>query len=163
MPTSLPIEEVYVNERVIKITLKNVRDKPGIAADIFRILANKGINVELIVGGPGSKGYADIAFLILESQLPKLEEVKEEILKEVNAKDMVVDKDVVLLSFYGRDLYKVPGIAYKVFNAFATGGINIEMIATSRDSLSCVIRQKFVDAAKEVVSEFLGIEVKKIY
>jgi len=156
---ALPVEEVWVNNKVVKITLKNARDKPGIAAQIFERLAEIPINVELIVQGPSIKGKADIAFLILESQIPMFEEVKDELMDNIGATDIKMDKGVAILVFQGdRGLSKRPGIAAKIFDLIAQAGVNIEMISTSSDSLSLVIREDRLDDTLEVLQEELGIE-----
>ena len=161
---ALPIEEVWVNKQVAKVILKGARDKPGIAAEIFESLAGNGINAELIVSGPASKGRADIAFLVLESQIPKLRETEEELLKEVDGKEMDIDTKVALLVFYGgRELSRKPGVAARIFDILAEAGVNIEMISTSVDSLSVVIRENRVDKAIEALQENLGIEPQENY
>lgn len=161
---ALPIEEVWVNKQVAKIILKGARDKPGMAAEIFESLAANGINAELIVSGPSSKGKADIAFLVLESQIPRLQESKEELLKEVNGREVDVDTKVALLVFYGgRELSRRPGVAARIFDILAEVGVNVEMISTSIDSLSIVIRENRVDKAIEALRENLGIEPHENY
>lgn len=161
---ALPIEEVWVNKQVAKIILKGARDKPGIAAEIFESLASGGINAELIVSGPASKGRADIAFLILGSQIPKLKEIEEELLKGVDGREVTVDTKVALLVFYGgRELSRRPGVAARIFDILAEAGVNIEMISTSIDSLSVVVREDRVDKSIEALQENLGIEPQENY
>ncbi len=161
---ALPIEEVWVNRQVAKVLLKGARDKPGIAAEIFESLAKEGINAELIVSGPASKGRADIAFLVLKSMLPKLKEKEEELLEDVDAKDIDIDNKVALLVFYGgRELSRRPGVAAKIFDILAEAGVNIEMISTSIDCLSVVIREDRVDKAIEALQEHLGVEPQENY
>ncbi len=161
---ALPLEEVWVNRSVVKIILKSIKDKPGVAAQLFEILANEGVNAELIVQGPSSKGRTDLAFLILESQLPKILEKQEEILEMVDGRDISVDKKVALLVFYGgKELSKRPGVAARVFDILAQAGVNIEMISTSLESLSIVIRENRVDDAIIALRDNLGIEPEGSY
>jgi aspartate kinase len=111
---AFPIEELWVNRKVVKVILRAVKDKPGIAAEIFEKLASKGINVELIVSGPSSKGRSDIAFLVLESQLPRIQEMEDELIEISDASGIAYDPKVALLVFYGsKEISKTPGVAGK--------------------------------------------------
>lgn len=157
---SLPIEEVWVNRKVVKITLKGARNKPGIAAEIFDILASWDINAELIVAGAGERGRTDIAFLVLESDYLKLKEREETLCSNVDAKGIKYEPKVALFVFYGdRTLSRRPGIAAKIFDIFAQAGINIEMVSASVDSISIVIPEDRVDEAYMVLQDTLGVDI----
>jgi aspartate kinase len=159
-----PVQEIWVRRSVAKVTLKNVRDKPGIAAQIFEILAEKGINAELIVSGSPAKGRNDVSFLVLESQIPDVMEIQDELIETVGGTDLKVDRKVALIIFYGgKDFYKHPGIAAQVFNLFASSGVNLDMISTSFDSICVVIREERVENALEALEEHFGIEPKEGY
>ncbi|MDI6851326.1 MAG: ACT domain-containing protein [bacterium] len=161
---AFPIEELWVNRKVVKVILRAVKDKPGIAAEIFEKLASNGINVELIVSGPSSKGRSDIAFLILESQLPQIQEMEDELIEISDATGIAYDPKVALLVFYGtREISRTPGVAAKIFNLLAEAGVNIEMIGTSVDSISIVIREELVDRAVLVLTDVLGLSVEEGY
>jgi len=161
---AFPIEELWVNRKVVKVILRAVKDKPGIAAEIFEKLASKGINVELIVSGPSSKGRSDIAFLVLESQLPRIQEMEDELIEISDASGIAYDPKVALLVFYGsKEISKTPGVAAKIFNLLAEAGVNIEMIGTSVDSISIVIREELVDRAILVLTDVLGLSVEEGY
>ena len=161
---AFPIEELWVNRKVVKVILRAVKDKPGIAAEIFEKLASKGINVELIVSGPSSKGRSDIAFLVLESQLPRIQEMEDELIEISDASGIAYDPKVALLVFYGsKEISKTPGVAAKIFNLLAEAGVNIEMIGTSIDSISIVIREELVDRAILVLTDVLGLSVEEGY
>jgi len=161
---AFPIEELWVNRKVVKVILRAVKDKPGIAAEIFEKLASKGINVELIVSGPSSKGRSDIAFLVLESQLPQIQEMEDELIEISDASGIAYDPKVALLVFYGsKEISKTPGVAAKIFNLLAEAGVNIEMIGTSIDSISIVIREELVGRAILVLTDVLGLSVEEGY
>lgn len=164
MSTKIPVEEIHINTAVVRVVLKGVRDRPGMAAEIFQILADKGINIEMIVSGPSSRGRTDIAFLILESQLPRLQEVTEEILEESIAQDIQIDPKVALITFYGtREMQRTPGVASAILNALAMAGVNVEMFSASVDSVSLVIREDRVDDARGAIVDVFGIEPESTY
>ncbi len=157
---ALPIEEVWVNRKVVKVTLKGARNKPGIAAEIFELLASQGINAELIVAGASERGRTDIAFLVLESDYLKLKDFEETLCENVQAKGIKYEPKVALFVFYGdRTLSRRPGIAAKIFDIFAQAGINIEMVSASVDSISIVIPEDRVDDAYMVLQDTLGLDI----
>jgi aspartate kinase len=160
----LPIEEIWVSTHVVKVTIRRARDRAGIAAEVFETLNNLEINVELIVHASSTKGKADIAFLVLQSQLPKIKDSCQELLDTIGGEDLLIDDKVALLAFYGhRELSRTPGIASHIFNILAEVGVNIEMISTSLDSLSLVIRSDRVHQAVEALRDHLGIEPTQSY
>ena len=159
-----PIEDVLVNRKVAKVTLRGVRDKPGIAAIIFEELSSRGVNVEMIVTGASAKGRTDIAFLVLESQIDRIKEIEEELLQAIDARDLSIDRKVALIVFYGgSEMAKTPGVAARIFNILAEAGVNIEMISTSIDSLSLVVRENRIEEAIFAIGENLGIEPREEY
>ncbi|MGB9823862.1 MAG: ACT domain-containing protein [Candidatus Hydrothermia bacterium] len=161
---AFPVEELWVNRKVVKVILRSVKDKPGVAAEVFERLASKGINVELIVSGPSSKGRSDIAFLVFESQLPQIQQMEDELLDSTDAMGIGYDPKVALLIFYGsKEISKTPGIAAKIFNILAEAGVNIEMVSTSVDSISIVIREELVERAVLVLTDALGLSVEEGY
>lgn len=143
---------------------EGVKDKPGIAAEVFEKLASQGINIELIVSGPSSKGRSDIAFLVLESQLFRIQDMENDLMESTDAMGIGYDPKVALLVFYGsKEISKTPGVASKIFNILAEAGVNIEMVSTSIDSISIVIREELVDRAVMVLSDMLGLSVEEAY
>ena len=160
----LPIEEIWVSTHVVKITIRRARDRAGIAADVFETLNALGINAELIVHASSTKGRADIAFLVLKSQLPKIQDCSQELLDIIGGEDLLIDDKVALLAFYGqKELSRTQGIASRIFTILADVGVNIEMISTSLDSLSLVIRSNRVHQAVEALRDNLGIEPTQSY
>jgi len=160
----LPVEDLWVARRVAKVTLRDARDKPGVAADLFSLLSELGINAEFILQGPARRGRADLAFLVLESELPKVMDYYDQLVEAVDAHDLQVDRKVALLVFYGsREMHRTPGVAATLFNTLAAAGVNIDMISTSLDSIAVVIREERVDDALEALREYLDLEVHEGY
>ena len=160
----LPIEEIWVSTHVVKITIRRAKDRAGIAAEVFEMLNGLGINAELIVHASSTRGRADIAFLVLKSQLQKIKDSAESLLDAIGGEDLIVDDRVALIAVYGdRSLSKTPGVAAKIFNILAEAGVNIEMISTSLDSLSLVVRSDRVQEAIEALRDHLGIEPTQSY
>lgn len=164
-PDSLPIESIWVSRKVAQVTVRGARDKPGVAADLFQHLFERNINVEMIFSGPSTRGRVNLAFLIRESDLPKVEdEIVDDITDLVDAREVVIDPKVAIITFRGTtDMLQTPGIAAFLFGLLAQAGANIELVGTCMDSISVVIRRDRLDTALDVLMENLPVEITEGY
>lgn len=164
-PETLPIESIWVSRKVAQVTVRGARDKPGVAADLFQHLFERNINVEMIFSGPSAKGRVNLAFLIRESDLPKVEdEIVDDITELVDAREVVIDPKVAIITFRGTtDMLQTPGIAAFLFGLLAQAGANIELVGTCMDSISVVIRRDRLDTALDVLMENLTVEITEGY
>ena len=123
-----------------KVTVTGVPDKPGLAARLFRGLADRNINVDMIVQNISLHGTTDISFTIPESDLAVSTEVCEGLVPQLEATGVVSDDDVARVSLIGVGMKTHPGVTALTFETLAAIGINIEMISTSSIRISCLIR-----------------------
>ncbi|HEY5108832.1 MAG TPA: aspartate kinase [Acidimicrobiales bacterium] len=131
-----------------KVTVTGVPDRPGLAAKLFRGLADRNINVDMIVQNISLHGTTDISFTIPESDLAVSTEVCEALVPELGATGVVSDDDVARVSLVGVGMKTHPGVTALTFETLAGVGINIEMISTSSIRISCLIR---ADQAEDAV------------
>jgi aspartate kinase len=136
-----------------KVTIRNVPDQPGIAAAIFRPLADAGVNVDMIVQNVSAAGHTDVSFTVPKSDLATTEPVLQQIARAVGGEDISTDRDVAKLSLVGAGMKTHPGVAADMFDALAEAGINIEIISTSTIRISCLIRAGDVDRAVRAVHD----------
>lgn len=149
------IDGVNYNTEIAKITLHGVVDRQGIAAEIFGVLGQHGMNIELISTTSIARGRADIAFAVLESYVDKACAVLKTMQDTFKTKKIAVDKNCALITIFGQALSSTPGSAGKVFGMLAGRGINIEMISASLSSVSMIVRrEKVADAVKAIRDEF---------
>ncbi len=130
-----------------KITLEEVPDRPGIAAAVFRAVAEEAINVDTIVQNVSKDGSTDISFTVPKSDLPHASQVMQGVVQEVGAARFTTDEGVAKVSLVGAGMKTHPGVAADMFSALADADINIEMISTSPIRISCVIRATDVEGA----------------
>lgn len=151
-----PIELVETKPSVAKVIVKSLPNKPGIAAELFSHLGSAGFNVEMITESGISGDLADISFAITESQAEK---AVEHLIKVSGFKtdDYVIEKGLGILTVYGKNLARQPGIAGKVFSLLAQEAINIEMISTSLTGISVLIKDSYLGPAKNLISKELGV------
>lgn len=134
-----------------KVTIEGVVDRPGIAARLFRALADVGANVDMIVQNTSLEGHTDISFTVPKSDVPSVRDVCESLVGELGAKAVHVDSDVARVSVIGAGMKSHPGVAATVFETLAANAINIEMISTSAIRISCVVKESQAEPAVQVL------------
>ncbi len=136
-----------------KVTILGVPDKPGVAARVFRPLADGGVNVDMIVQNASADGRTDIFFTLPKEDLGRAEPILKGIEDAVGAQGVTMDPHIAKVSLVGAGMKTHPGVAADMFDALADAGINIEMISTSSIRVSCVIRASEVDRAVAVIHD----------
>jgi aspartate kinase len=136
-----------------KVTVSHVPDQPGVAARIFRPLADAGVNVDMIVQNVSAQGHTDISFTLPKEDLAVAVPVLDRVAADVGATGVSTDSDVGKVSLIGAGMKTHPGVAADMFDALAEAGINIEIISTSSIRISCVVRAAEVDRAVKVVHD----------
>jgi aspartate kinase len=130
-----------------KVTIEQVPDRPGIAATIFRDLAEAGINVDMIVQNVSSAGHTDISFTVPRADVERAARCMEKIVVDTEASGFGTDERIGRVSLIGAGMKTHPGIAAKMFETLAREGVNIEMISTSTIRISCVVAEDDVERA----------------
>ncbi len=134
-----------------KVTLFGVPDQPGIAASVFRPLAEAGINVDMIVQNVSEQGHTDISFTLPEDDLDRATAILDDVASRMSAAGIVAERGIAKVSLIGAGMKSDPGVAADMFEALAEAGINIQIISTSSIRISCVIRADAVEAAVNAV------------
>jgi aspartate kinase len=146
-----------------KTTVLSVPDRPGIAARLFRALADAGVNIDMIVQNVSADGATDISFTLPKTDLPAAEPILESLSTEIEAKGVVYDPEIAKVSLVGAGMKTHPGVAADMFEALAEAGINIEIISTSSIRVSCVVRASEVERAVQAVHErFRGYAEERV-
>lgn len=130
-----------------KITITGVPDKPGIAANLFRQLADAHVNVDLIVQNVSHDGTTDISFTVPEEHASQSVDVSSAWAASHGAGVASADTAIARVSLIGAGMKTHPGVAATMFETLANEGINIEMISTSSIRISCVVRADRVERA----------------
>jgi aspartate kinase len=141
-----------------KVTLERVPDRPGIAARVFRRLADEAVNVDMIVQNVSTAGHTDISFTVPKDDLPRTTKVMEELVPEIGAEGFDADLNVGRVSLVGAGMKTHPGVAAEMFETLANEGVNIEMISTSSIRISCVVRDADVEKAVRALHRAFELE-----
>jgi len=130
-----------------KVTIERVPDRPGIAASMFRALADDGVNVDMIVQNVSTAGHTDISFTVPRDDLSRTLGVMEKLVDDTEASGFTNDPKIGKVSLVGAGMRTNPGVAAQMFEVLAAERINIEMISTSSIRISCVVDERDVEAA----------------
>jgi aspartate kinase len=153
------VETVSIDYDQVKIALLQIPDRPGIASQLFKPLADRGINVDLIIQAvQETEGVNDIAFTIPQNQLQMAEIVTRGL--EIGASSVTVDADVAKISIIGVGMVGRPEVPAQMFTALAEAGINIQMISTSEIKISCVIAASDGEAAIAAIQKTFDVPVR---
>ena len=136
-----------------EITILGVPDRPGIAAAVFRKLADETVNVDMIVQNVSAEGHTDISFTVPKSELLRIDPVIQAVAAEVGARGVQQDSEIAKISLIGAGMKSNPGVAADMFDALAEAGINIGIISTSSIRISCVVPAGEVERAVRVVHD----------
>ena len=141
-----------------KVTVLGVPDRPGIAARLFRRLADVDVNVDMIVQNVSDHGVTDISFTLPRGDLASGTEVCRRLAGEIGATGVSSDEDIARVSIIGAGMKSNPGVAATMFEVLAAEGINIEMISTSAIRTSCVVREDRVEQAVQTLHAAFGLD-----
>ncbi len=118
-----------------KVTISQVPDEPGIAARLFRSLADEEVNVDMIVQNVSVAGATDISFTVPTADTSKAEQVS----TGLGLGNVTTDDNIGKVSLVGAGMKSNPGVAAQMFETLADAGINIEMLSTSGIRISAVV------------------------
>jgi aspartate kinase len=141
-----------------KVTVVGVPDRPGIAARLFRALADEAVNVDMIEQNVSVTGLADISFTFPKADMAAATRVTEAIAGEIGAARVAPDADIARISLIGAGMKTHPGVAATMFETLAAEGLNIEMISTSPIRISCVVRAAEVERGVRALHSAFELE-----
>ena len=134
-----------------KVTVVGVPDRPGVAARLFRALADEGVNVDMIVQNTSEDGSTDISFTVPEGDLAASEATVHGLQSDLGFTGVASDAGIGRVSIVGAGMKTHPGVTATMFETLASNGINIEMISTSPILISCIIDQDKVEPAVQLL------------
>lgn len=152
------ISAVVPDTSQAKVTITGVPDQPGIAATVFRALAERDVNVDMIVQNVSEHGKTDISFTVPQDDLEASTEVGARLVAEIGAGGVASEKNIGRVSVVGAGMQSNPGVAATMFETLAEIGVNIEMISTSAIRISCVVLAGDVDRATAALHAAFELE-----
>ncbi|MET0236061.1 MAG: aspartate kinase [Kibdelosporangium sp.] len=159
------IEELAVEQAMItgvahdrseaKITVVGVPDKLGVAANIFRVIADIGVDIDMVLQNVSSThtGRTDITFTLSKSNGPNAVAALEKVRAELGFEQVLYDDHIGKVSLVGAGMRSHPGVTATFCEALARAGVNIEIINTSEIRISVLIRDTELDAAVRAIHD----------
>ena len=143
-----------------KMTLVSIADRPGIAAAIFGLLSDSGINVDMIIQNIAEAGRTDMTFSCPIDQVSKAEKSLNNAKKEglINFQDLLADQNVAKISAVGIGMRSQSGVAAKMFKTLSDEGINIKVIATSEIKISVLVDRKYLELAVQSLHDAFELD-----
>ncbi|MDX6750808.1 aspartate kinase [Geminicoccaceae bacterium 1502E] len=142
-----------------RITVVQVKDRPGIAAGLFGPLSEAGINVDMIVQSVSRDGQtANMTFTVGKADLPRATAVLEKARDAIGFEKLAADSDIVKVSVIGVGMRSHAGIAHKMFQTLAEKGINIQAISTSEIKVSVLIAEEYTELALRALHAAYGLD-----
>ncbi|MGB7273012.1 MAG: aspartate kinase [Geitlerinemataceae cyanobacterium] len=155
-PQAPPVRGVALDRNQARLAIRQIPDRPGMAARIFNLLAQHNISVDTIVQSQrcriiGDCPTRDIAFTVAQGDAQTAQQLLEPLAQKMGCLDVVVDTAVAKVSIVGAGMEGQPGVAAKLFDALAQNQINIQMITTSEIKISCVVDEAQGVSALQVI------------
>ncbi|MCB1283626.1 MAG: aspartate kinase [Microthrixaceae bacterium] len=141
-----------------KVTVTGVADRPGVAARLFRALADEGVNVDMIVQNASEEGTTDISFTVPHDELATAVSAAEALKDELGIRAVIGDPSVARVSVIGAGMRNNPGIAATMFETLAEAGINIDMISTSTIRISAAVAEEDAERAVMVLHDVYRLD-----
>ena len=143
----MKITGIAKDEKVARITVLNVMDKPGSAFKVLNAVSKAGVNVDIIIQANGRNNTNDMSFVVAEQDADKAAAALEDRKEGIGFEAVSVDKDIAKVSVVGAGMMSSVGIASLVFEALNDEHINIQMISTSEIKISCIVNRNAADRA----------------
>jgi aspartate kinase len=154
------ISAVVSDASEAKLTVTGVPDRPGVAARLFRALADRMVNIDMIEQNISIHGTTDISFTVPHADLPGALDVCRTLQAEIGATGVLSDDEIATVSLIGAGMKTHPGVSATMFETLASEGINIEMISTSAVRITCVVRRALVEQAVIVLHDAFKLEAE---
>ncbi len=155
------IRGVSMNKNEAKLTVSGVPNRPGVAAAIFKSLADSGINVDMIIQNIGKMAATDISFTVPKTEASHAVNSLKKISKKIGLKEITQDLNVAKVSVVGIGMRSHAGVAAAMFEVLGQNKINIEMISTSEIKISCVVKKTDAEKAVKLLHDKFELGKKK--
>ncbi|QDV24340.1 aspartate kinase [Aureliella helgolandensis] len=150
---SAPVSGAAMTRDEARITVQGVPDNPGTSYELFKLLADVKITVDMIVQNVGEQNRADISFTVPKEELKRAAETVRFAVTRIGATGFTSDDEVSKISVVGNGMSRQTGVAQKMFRAIADAGINIQMITTSEIKISVLVARASAQAALRAVHQ----------
>ncbi len=154
------VSGIAYNKHEAEIAVLGLEQRAGLAAEIFRPLADRDIQVDMIVQNPARDGAVDLGFTVDRDDYEQAREVIETIVAEKSGSRVIGTERVAKITVVGMGIRSHPGTASKVFEALASEGIRVRMISTSEIKISVLVDEKYLELGVRTLHEAFGLDAE---
>lgn len=154
---SMLVSGVTYNKNEARITIKNVPDKPGVAAKIFTPISDAGIVVDMIIQNTTAGDLTDLTFTVMKTDYDRAMNLLQDVSARIGADSISGSADIAKVSIVGVGMRNHSGIASTMFHILSKEGINIMMISTSEIKVSCIIEEKYTELAVRALHDAFAL------
>ena len=157
-----PVRGVALDLNQARLAIRHIPDRPGMAAELFQLLATQNISVDMIIQSQRCRVIngittRDIAFTVGQLDADITYATLQKAAPALGCGEIVVDRDIAKVSIVGAGMVHQPGTAARMFASLAQHQINIQMIATSEIKVSCVVAEKDGITALRLIHAAFGL------
>jgi len=157
-----PVRGVALDLNQARLAIRYVRDRPGMAAQLFGLLAEQNISVDMIIQSQRCRVIdgvptRDIAFTVSQADAEAARMTLQQATPILGCGEILLDSDIAKVSIVGAGMVGQPGVAARMFEALAQHQINIQMITTSEIKISCVVAQEQGVIALQAIHNAFGL------
>jgi len=154
----LLVRGVAADKSQAKITVRDLPDQPGVAAELFAALAEANVNVDMIIQNMSAEGKTDLSFTVPSDDADKSKAAVNKVLGHIGGSEVIVDSEKAKISVVGVGMRSNSGVAHKMFQALADSGVNLHMISTSEIKISALIDMSKADLAVQCLHAAFELE-----
>ena len=154
------ITGVADDTNVAKVSLVGVENIPGVAHQVFQALADKSIDVDMIVQSIRTTDdkCTDIVFTITRDDVNLAKQVLDTLSATMSMEECIINENMAKVSIVGAGMLGQPGVAAKMFGILSDEDVNIEIISTSEISISCLIAEEHIKTAVRAIHDKLVLD-----
>ena len=156
MEQRIKVTGIAYERGVAKVTVRGVRDQPGVAAALFEPLAAEGISVDTIVQNTGVEQLSDISFTLEAGDLARATQLVEKTLAHLGVR-LATEDSLAKISIVGAGMQNAPGYAARMFRALSDAGVNIDMITTSEIRITCIVHESAVERSVQSLHQAFAL------
>lgn len=155
------ITGISCSKNDVRMTLKAMPDHPGLSSAIFGALAEKEVNVDMIVQNVSADSKTvDITFTIAKDEVERAKAAIEVVSEETKYQEILIDENIAKISVIGVGMISHSGVAHTMFKTLYEKGINIDIISTSEIKISVLIDKEYGELAVRVLHSAYGLDGK---
>ncbi|MGA8262044.1 MAG: aspartate kinase [Arenicellales bacterium] len=152
------ISGIAYDQNEAKLSIRGIRDEPGIAYRVLGPISDAHINVDVILQNVSEDGMANLTFTVHRNDYRLARQILERVASELGAQRIDGDENIAKISVVGVGMRSHAGVASRMFKSLADEGINILMIATSEIKVSVVVEDKYMELAVRALHRTFGLD-----